>query len=222
MTPRILRSHAFALALALAWVPACKPEEPPGIAIAAKVEIAPVAGAHPWVIACLTEASIQRPPGVDARLEGLTGAGGERRPDPVFEGETREALAEFLRAYEQDHPRPPELAPVWEPIQAADGQRWQLHFVDRSAGLTLDGEARAWLEPGSSKPPLRLRLGPAQREQLATLTRARLGERLAVTIDDEVVLLPIVHSEISGGELEVRTGPDDDPQALLARLQQPN
>src|SRR5690606_21285713 len=108
---------ALALACLLALAPACKRDEQPDLAAArepirAELLVAPVVDDHPWVIALLTEISITRPPGADARLEGRNGPEGLRHPEPVIEGETREALEHALAAYETKHPRPPELAPV--------------------------------------------------------------------------------------------------------------
>ncbi len=223
-----MRTRVLLLAVALAAAPTigCKRDEPPGVAVAAELRVAPVVADHPWVIAFLTEVSITRPPGADARLEGRTEPDGRYLPEPVFEAETREALAGFLRDYEKNHPRPPELTPVWEPIAAGPGglSSWRLHFVDERAGFRLDGEASARLDSSAAGSVVRLRLGPAQREQFAALTRAHLGQRVAIMIGDEVINLPVVRSEISGGELQLLPSPGVEPgaaaPALLERLQE--
>jgi hypothetical protein len=196
---------------------------PEALEVVAAVRIAPVADAHPWVIAFLTELSLTRPAGVDARLEGITGGSGPGVPDPVFETQDREALAGILERYEQTHARPPELLPVWESVPASHDRplAWRLHFIDQEAGFMLDGEASATLQHAS--PIVQVQLGAAQRQQLAVLTRGIVGHRMAVVIDDEVVMAPVVHGEIGGGVLQVRSNPGNrDPEtaalALHARL----
>src|SRR5690606_26841184 len=182
---------------------------------------------HPWVIAFLTELSIARPSGTDARLEGRTDPDGRRVMDPIFEAEDRAALTDFLHDYEQQHPRPPELVPVWEQHTVTAerrGPRWQLHFVDRQAGFQLDGGASALAVPDAEHPAVWLKFSPAQGEQFAALTRARVGRRLAFTIGDEVVNVPIVREPIPGGQAmllgDASLGPERGAAALLERLQQ--
>jgi preprotein translocase subunit SecD len=220
------RPLLLAVALALAPTIACKRSTSEAVAVAAKLRIAPVAEDHPWVIAFLTEVSIKRPAGADARLEGRAELDGRYVMDPVITAEDQAALLDFLRSYEQSHPRPPELAPVWERHPTYEAPPvWQLHFIDTQAGFELDGGASATLFRGSEVPAIRLKLSPAQRELFAALTRAQLRRRVAFVIGDEVVNVPIVWEEIPGGEVMLMPEPNRDPEqaaaALLARLQQP-
>ncbi|KIG15440.1 hypothetical protein DB30_05636 [Enhygromyxa salina] len=192
--------------------------------IRAPLTIAPVVDSDPWVIAFLTEVSIARPPGVDGRLEGRTGHEGLRHPEPIIEAETREALANALANYERAHPRTPELRPVWQPDPFGPNERvkWRLYFVDTARGITLDDQARAVLEPGDPAPSVHLRLGESQRQQLAALTAAQIDRRVAIVIDDEVLMLPVVMEPILDGTIALVTSPHLDPKisapALLARL----
>ncbi|MFO7565843.1 MAG: hypothetical protein R6X02_24590 [Enhygromyxa sp.] len=232
--PKAGRGRSFAvivlLGLGLGLGPAigCKRErdQPEAVVVAAPLQIAPVAEDHPWVIAFLTEVSIARPPGADARLEGRSRPEGGYVMDPVITAEDRAALTDFLRTYEQRHPRPPELAPVWELHQVAspDSPLWQLHFIDEQAGFELDGGASASLARSSDFPVVRLQLSPAQGEQFAALTRAQLRRRVAFVIADEVVSVPIVWEEVPGGAVELRPtpslGPEQAAVALLERLSQ--
>lgn len=221
------------LGLGLGPLPGCKSDDASAAAatsVAAHVRIAPVADRHPWVIAFLTEVSITRPPGADAHLDGRNEPG-LRVGEPVFEAETQAALADFLASYERTHARPPELAPVWEQVApgsagAGASKPWQLHFIDTQAGFELDSEATASIVEGAMGPVVRLQLGAAQRERLASLSEASLGHRVAVVIADDVVMVPIVRDVISGGVVELWTGPGVDPEvaapALLERLKQPS
>lgn len=216
---------ALALACLLALAPACKRDEQPDLAaahepIAAELLVAPVVDDHPWVIALLTEISITRPPGADARLEGRNGPEGLRHPEPVIEGETREALEQALATYEKKRPRPPELAPVFEPDPFGPGERvaYRLHFVDRSRGFTLDDQARAAIVRHDHGPSVHLYLGDAQRAALQQLTTAHVGGRLAVARGDEALMVPIVMEPLIDGEIQLLTRMREDPERVSTEL----
>lgn len=227
-----MRAMLFAIALALALAPAigCTREEPAvgTVAVVAPLWVAPVAEDHPWVIAFLTTVSITPPPGVDAQLEGRTDSTGRVVMEPMLGADNKDVLAEFLREHEQTHPRPPELAPVWELHLPTPGhpQRWQLHFIDTRAGFAIDGGASATLVRQGSAPVVRLKLSPAQGEQFAKLTRAQLGRRVAFAIGDEILDVPIMLEPITTGEVTLRGHSSRNTelaaQALLERLQQAN
>jgi hypothetical protein len=218
------------LALALTgWASGCKAnsddqavhERQP---IAVELLVAPVVDDHPWVIALLTEISITRPPGADARLEGRNGLEGLRHPEPIIEGETREALEHALAAYEAKHPRSPELWPVWEFEPFGPGERvvWRLHFVDRSRGFMVDEEARAGIVRHDHGPSVHVYLGEAQRKIFYALTLELVGNRLAIAVDGQSLMMPIVMEPILDGDLQLLTRTREDPEltapALLARL----
>jgi hypothetical protein len=193
-------------------------------AFAVELLVAPVVDDHPWVIALLTEISITRPPGADARLEGRNGPEGLRHPEPIIEGETREALEQALAAYEAKHPRSPELQPVWEFQPFGPGERvmWRLHFADRSRGFVADDQARARIVRHDHGPSVHVSLGEAQRKTFYGLTLETVGGRLAIAVDGEAVMVPIVMEPIADGELQLLTRTSEDPEvtapALLARL----
>jgi hypothetical protein len=193
-------------------------------AIAAELLVAPIVDDDPWVIALLTEISITRPPGADARLEGRNGPEGLRHPEPIIEGESREALEQALAAYEAKHPRSPELWPVWEhePFGPEERVMWRLHFVDHSRGFLVDEQARAGIVRHDHGPSVHLSLGEDQRKAFYSLTLELVGGRLAIAVDREVVMLPVVMEAILDGELQLLTRTREDPEltapALLARL----
>jgi hypothetical protein len=219
-----------ALVLALTgWASGCKGEHDEQAAnerhaIAVELLVAPVVDDDPWVIALLTEISITRPPGADARLEGRNGPEGLRHPEPIIEGETREALEQALAAYEAKRPRSAELQPVWEFEPFGPGERvtWRLHFVDRSRGFVVDDQARASIVRHDHGPSVHVSLGEAQRKALYGLTLDLVGGRLAIAVDGDVVMLPIVMEPVVDGELQLLTRTREDPEltapALLARL----
>lgn len=216
----------------LAAVVACKSpaatdaaREP--VPIRVELSVAPVVDHDPWVIAFLTEISITRPPGTDARLEGRTGPEGLRHPEPiieVIETEGRDVLEAALATYERQHPRMPELEPVWQPDPFGPNERvrWRLYFVDTSKGFTLDDQARASLEPHDHGPSVHLQLGESQRQQFAELTRAQVGRRIAIVLADEVLMLPVIMAPVPDGNITLITNPSQDPKisapALLERL----
>ena len=217
------------LALALACFGACKRDADVDAVgarqpVRAELLVAPVVDDHPWVIALLTEISITRPPGADARLEGRNGPEGLRHPEPIIEGESREALEQALAKYEAVHARSPELLPIYEPDPFGPGERvtYRLHFVDRSRGFVLDEQAQAGVVEHDHGPLVHLYLSEAQRAQLQALTIEHVGGRLAVAVGDEALMVPVVMDPITGGEIQVLTRLREDPrkvtQELLARL----
>jgi hypothetical protein len=219
---------ALALALALPTISACKPadtEQRAPTPIQAEISIAPVVDDHPWVIAFLTEISIAPPPSVDARLEGRTGPQGLRHPEPIIESETREALAKVLANYKRQ--RPPELHPVWQPDPFGPNERvtWRLYFIDTSKAITLDPQARASLDPHDHAPSVHLNLSEAQRQQFQTLTTTQVGRRIAIVVEDELLMLPVVMEPIPDGKITLITNPHQDPNitapALFKRLTTP-
>ncbi|PRP90239.1 preprotein translocase subunit SecD [Enhygromyxa salina] len=227
-THGLLRATALGLALVL-FGASCKDRPSADAAserapVQAALSVAPVVDDHPWVIAFLTEISITRPPGADARLEGRTGTEGLRHPEPIIEAETREALASALSAYEALHPRPPELWPVWQRDPFGPGERvaWRLYFVDRARGFAVDAEARAGIQRHDHGPSVHVQLGPAQSERFAALTQAHVGQRVAVVLENEVVMLPVVMAPILDGDIQLIAKPSQDPELtapdLLARL----
>jgi hypothetical protein len=225
-----MRLSSVLLVLALTgWASGCRRDTDDKAAherepITAPLLVAPVVDDHPWVIALLTEISITRPPGADARLEGRNGPEGLRHPDPIIEGETREALERALSAYEAKHPRSPELWPVWEFQPFGPGERvaWRLHFVDRSRGFLVDDQARAGIVRHDHGPSVHVWLGETQRKAFYALTLELEGGRLAIALHDEAVMLPIVMSPIIDGEMQLLTRTREDPEltapALLERL----
>jgi hypothetical protein len=188
--------------------------------VRAKVQVAPVVDDHPWVIAFLTEISITRPPGADARLEGRTGLEGLRHPEPIIEAETREALERALAAYAGKFSKDARLEPVFEPDPFGPDARvrWRLHFVDRSRGFVLDEQAEAAIVEHDHGPSVHLYLSETQRAQLQTLSMDVAGGRLAVAIDDEALMVPIVMDPISNGEIQVLTRLREDQAQVSSQL----
>lgn len=193
--------------------------------VRAELLVAPLVDDHPWVIAFLTNVSITRPPGADARLDGRTGPRGLRHPEPIIEGESREALAAALHSYEAEHPRSPELSPVWQRTTSESEAAWRLYFVDRSRGFIVDEQAEMGIVAHDHGPSVHVYLGASQREQLRTLSAAQQGRRLAFVLDDEVLMLPVVFEPIPDGEVQLVTEVTKDPRqtapALLERLSTP-
>ena len=215
------------LSLALAG---CKREgdvpAPERYEIAVEVFVAPVVDKDPWVIAFLTEISITHPPGADARLEGRNGPEGMRRPEPIMEGD-RGALEMALSQYQDKHPRPPGLWDVWqfEPFGPGERVEWRLHFIDHTRGIRLDDQARASLVEHDHGPSVHLYLGEEQRNLLTELTTEMVGGRIAILVDHELVMLPMVMDPIVDGEIQLLTRTREDPgataPALLDRLRGP-
>lgn len=196
-------------------------------ALQVEVRVAPVADAHPWVMAFVTQTSITRPHGVDARLEGLTGPGGSRAPDPILEAEAREALASWLETYTDQHPLPPDLLPIYEddPFGPEHHIHARLYFVAHARGFVLDSEARARLETHAHGPSVHLALGAAQTAALEQLSGELIGHRLALSVADRALMLPLVMDPLVDGDIQLLTQTSLDPKqtapALLTQLTGP-
>ena len=192
--------------------------------LSVELRIAPVADAHPWVMALVTQTSITRPHGVDARLEGLVGAGGTRSPDPIIEAESLEDLQAWLEGYEAMRPRPPELLPVWEldPFGPDNRVHARLYFLAAERGFVVDAEARARVEAHDYGSRVHLQLGAAQAQQLEALSGELIGHRLGVVLGQEALMLPLVMDPLVGGDIQLlwRTSLDPERTApeLLAKL----
>ena len=192
--------------------------------LTATVTLAPVADRHPWVMALLTELGMHPVAGVEARLDQRSGRGGERGPDPVIQAAQREVLSAALTNYEASHPRPPELAPIWEPQRDPTGTivGWRLYFIEPAGGFVLDGEARAALVSEPDWQLVHLYLSPAQREGLRALSEAHVGDRLALLVDDEALMVPTIREPIPGGEIQIAPGAqqsiNETSAALFSRL----
>ena len=196
-----------------------------GERIAVPLALAPVADAHPWVMALLTDLGQTRPPGVDARLDERLGLEGQAVADPQMSAATREPLAVALDDYSARHERPTTLRPVWAIQHAADPaeRRVRLFFIDSSEGLIFGKETRCALrEAPSGEPQVVVILAGSQRRKLAKLTERFTGARMALILGDEALMTPIVREPLSGGELYVSGNPYQDPnkvaQALHARI----
>lgn len=197
---------------------------PAPASLSVELRIAPVADAHPWVMALVTQTSITRPHGVDARLEGLIGPGGTRSPDPIIEAESLEDLQTWLESYEAMRPRPPELLPVWEldPFGPDNRVHARLYFLATEQGFMVDAEARARVEPHDYGPRVHLQLGAAQAQQLEELSGELIGHRLGVVMGQEALMLPLVMDPLVGGEVQLLWQTSRDPERtapeLLAKL----
>lgn len=222
--------RTLALLLALGVEVGCRRPEPPAVevaAVTAPIRVAPVAMDHPWVLALVTDIADERPRGVHAWIDDWRTPERRSFPDPVIEAEDPGSFGRFLREYERLHPRPLELVPVWEhQISVIEGQPpWRVHFIDEQAGFVIDGGATASIVESYGELRVRIELSPTQGQQLAALTRARVGRRIAFTLDDQVVNSPFIREAVTGGQVMlVPEAPGADPKlvakALLERLSQ--
>ena len=189
----------------------------------ARVRVAPVVARDPWVMAFTTHISIEQPEGLDARIEPRKGPAGRVQPEPVIEGE-RGALADALAAYSEVHTRPPRLVPVYARGWNESGRKLldRLYFIDAETAIELDAEATAGLREHPEGPLVHIYLGEGQVPRLAEMTEARVGEQIAIVVDEDVVMVPLVMEAIRGGELWVISNRGEDrereSQALFERL----
>jgi preprotein translocase subunit SecD len=61
-------------------------------------------------------------------------------------------------------------------------------------------------------------LAPREAKRLEALTRTRLGQKIAVVIDGEIVSMPVVRSIIQDGKAKLTGCESDDCKALLQKL----
>lgn len=119
-------------------------------------------------------------------------------------GPARHVLEDYIRVH-------PELAPPagyrfgYQRLRDAEGRvYWRMHVLE-DGGLRLRRLARAELVDGADdgRPQLRLRLAAEDARALAELTEGRVGERLAVVQDGEVLTAPVLAGSIDGGVLDI-------------------
>lgn len=209
----------LALPLLLALAPACAPHEP-RIALSRPIRLVPVVDDHAALGRVAEAVRAAAAPGLLAEPRPLPS---DRSP-PVDEhfvtGPSRQALEDMLAA--------PALAPPAGHAYALERarERWQVHLLAADRGFELRHVAgvKVTLEPeGEGEPRVRLRLDAAGGRAFHALTEAQLGRRIAVVMDGEVLMAPIVLEPISGATFDISLGATHGPQeaaaeALLRKL----
>lgn len=156
----------------------------------------------------LDEANVERPSvvlrGDTIRVE-LPGAG--EREVAAIEERLRPSTLEIrtVRDQGEDRSTPVRLdmlegAPI---VTAAD-------LVDATVDRSMPGEP----------PRVNVRFTKAAGDRFADYTAAHKGERLAILIDGEVLMAPVIYERIPGGTISITMGRDggDDPARIADRL----
>ena len=124
-------------------------------------------------------------------------------------GVSSEALLAWLAAT----PLPDHVVAVLEP--QGSGNPPTVHLLSTSGGLTDPVVTEATCDDGP-EPSVRVHL--AEPTALLALTTAHVGEVVVVTLDDEVLMAPIIQERISGGEFSIVSGTaTEDPTGWCTR-----
>lgn len=134
----------------------------------------------------------------------------------------RQAIRDYLRALGEREPSlrlPDDHEVGYERIEPAavaaapSGRRpcWRTYYLEREARLTGREIAGtdAVRDRDSGRPEILVTFDDRGREQLAALTRANVGKKLAILIDDVVRIAPIVQAPITGGRVTLTLGGSD-------------
>jgi hypothetical protein len=208
------------LALALA----CAPHGPPqtgAVALTRPISLLPI-DACDGALARVIDAS-------DAELAGLGRDQqvhySDRLPpeQEVFATSTSRGA---LETYVRDRPA---LAPPagrrygYEEFVEHDGvARWRMHcMLDR--GVELHTVVGAVVVDDPDRALVRIAMAAADAQAFRALTETYFGRRIAVVVDDEVLMTPVVRMAISGGVVDIdlgatEQGPRAAADALLGRL----
>ncbi|MEZ4404278.1 MAG: hypothetical protein R3B06_29935 [Kofleriaceae bacterium] len=144
---------------------------------------------------------------------------GRTSVDYYLVGPTRQAIIDRLAAVAPDVAVPPELALVFEPFVERDTRRALVrsYLIERTAILSGADVAEAQLtwDPDTNRPSVMLAFTARGRSTFATATAAGLGRKLAMLIDGDVALAPVVQGVIRGGRTTITVG-GDTPAAMEA------
>lgn len=75
----------------------------------------------------------------------------------------------------------------------------------------------SWTFEGEPQWAVGLHLTPVAADRMATLTRANLGNRMAILLDGKAILAPKIAAPIERGEVEIGGGMNQDEADRLAR-----
>ena len=84
--------------------------------------------------------------------------------------------------------------------------RWRTYHLERADALEGSSIARARPGGGASDAEVVIELDPAGVRALAQLTRAQVGRKIAIVLDDRVMAAPVVMAPIASGRLSLPLG----------------
>jgi hypothetical protein len=165
---------------------------------------------------------IDRPNGVDARIDHWRSEDGRTHTDCYLTGPSPDAIEAYVAGEPTlALPNDRELA-----FQQIDGQRWRTYLLFPAIELdaTALSHAHTSTDPETTRPTVMLDFTPAGARQLGDLTARIAGHKLAVLVDGRVVSAPVITDAITGGHAAVTfdaTATDATANALAQALESP-
>lgn len=107
--------------------------------------------------------------------------------------------------------------------RGARSVRWVV-ARDAAPGLSQTNIVEVTLvrDPFPDRPRIALTFDPTGGKRFAELTEASVGQRVAMVLDDQVLLAPVVHAPITGGRCEIASSDSEDHlREIVAALAHP-
>ena len=109
-----------------------------------------------------------------------------------------------------------DLVRMFEPGKGKEGKLW----LKREGAIegNVVSDAVAGFDP-DGEPGVLVRLTPAARDQLAVLTRANVGHRIAILVNGRILVAPIVLEPMMSDEFDISGGfTEREARALAAEI----
>lgn len=129
----------------------------------------------------------------------------------IYVGPTARSLAPLLERLVQ---QPGQLLRI--ECRAPEGRQCHAQLLDERPIVTGADVADASVEidPHHGIPAVQLRLSPDAARRFADATGANVGRKLAIVLDDRIVMAPVIHDRIAGGRAQVHLGREGNPDEL--------
>jgi len=158
------------------------------------------------------------PPAGIALRERVRDRGGRSLRHAVLVGRNLDRLKGYLGRL------PPDLRPPDRELRIGEGlaesgreTEFELYLVHRHAALTGEHvrEARVLFDDATGVPDVGVTFSPEGARRFEALTRAHVGQRVAILLNDKVSSAPVIVAPISGGQARITLGGWRERAALL-------
>jgi preprotein translocase subunit SecD len=161
---------------------------------------------------------------IDIKTEfGAAGKGKEKTTVVYFEHKSRRVIEKFLEALPEDVRPPGDRELGFEQIAVKDekgkptGEKaWRTYYLHKIAPVTgeyLDDADVGYDQYG--KPEVDFTFGRAGEKKFRALTRANVGKRMAVVLDNKIRSAPVIQSEIGARGRITLGGALKSPQKIM-------
>ncbi len=159
------------------------------------------------------------PPAGVSLVQAVTDRDGSEPPVPFLESADREALLSYLK-----DKVPADKIAALHCVEAATGKscvKYQSYLVDRAVGVsgdTLTG-AEARQNPTDNSVEVGFQFDSTGARDLEELTGKNVNRRMAIVLDDNVVMAPNIQEKIGGGNGRITLGRKGDLTTRLKEAQ---